>query len=191
MTDITLTADIIVDATLSEKDVVTFRRFWPVTNPYANKIKSMILILLVALFPVTLVYNFTSPAFVVVQNETVTVSLAPLFIHSLILFIPLYRDFFKFKRNYRRASLIESAKHHFEFCETSFRYTNTKTLSKMELHEKYANLVKVFETKEYLYLFDRHKFGLILSKSLISPENLDILRARLQNALGNRFVKVM
>ena len=96
--------------------------------------------------------------------------------------------FFIFPRiQYRNMADLRDAENRFVFRETDFVVTTDGASQKAEAHISYPALVRVVETKAYLYLFQTKNQTFIVDRATLSDEDMSELRRCMAHVLGKRY----
>lgn len=96
--------------------------------------------------------------------------------------------FFIFPRiQYRNMAQLRDAENRFIFRETDFTVTTAGADQNAEAHLSYSALVRVVETKAYLFLFQTKNTTFIVDRATLSAEEMSELRRSMAHVLGKRY----
>lgn len=86
----------------------------------------------------------------------------------------------------------KSASTFYIFRDDSFEYYNSKTGKEKSMSLSYSNLFKVFETKEFFYLYINKKGAFIVDKKTLKEEDIPTVSAVLKEKSGKgKYVKCL
>ena len=96
--------------------------------------------------------------------------------------------FFVFPRiQYKNLGDLRDAENRFVFRETDFTVTTMGKSQNAEAHITYSALVRVVETKAYLFLFQTKNQTFIVDRSTLSSEDMTELRRNIATNIGKRY----
>ncbi len=181
---------IIADTNIEEKDWVTFYRFSMHRGKHNTLVSRFFMVFWIIVGPSLLIFDlyyfgFKYGSYLYLMDIfDWFMALIPLFFAILY----FYTRNTAGKRSYRKSKSTKGLKYHYEFGLTEFTAAYVNDVSSGSNTAKYSLLFKVYETKDYFYLYINRRSAFILNKASLEPQDALELRSRLQKVLRKKVI---
>jgi len=92
------------------------------------------------------------------------------------------------KKTYRKNKIFSQLTYTFDFGIDDFQVSSSSENSSGNSTIKTLLMRKIYETRDYFYLFNSQRTAFIVKKASMSEEDAFVLRRRLQNVLGKKYI---
>jgi hypothetical protein len=181
---------IIAESIIEAKDWLTFWRFSMHRGKHNTLVSRLFMIFWILIGPSLLIFDLYyfglkyGNFLYLMEITDWLMAMIPLAITALY----FYTRNIAGKRSFRKSKTTKGLKYHFEFKTTDFEASYTSDVASGTTTMRVDLLYKVYETKDFIYLYVNRRSAFILDKSSLDQSDALELKSRLQKVLRKKYI---